>query len=163
MLKHIVFALLLPGPAFAQTYPVEQHLDEVRGIKCRGEIPEGFACAILFDGVSPPSLDSIDTVPAIGGMPDGIKIISIVRAKQLVHNPPPLIREVSLILDGTLYTALYDPPLKTDSRFSGRGRNAGVPARVDGYDLFIKWPDGKEVKAKIIRREKINPNRLQPA
>jgi hypothetical protein len=29
--------------------------------------------------------------------------------------------------------------------------------------LFVKWPDGKEVKAKIIRREKINPNQPQPA
>jgi hypothetical protein len=163
VLKHIVFALLLAGPVFAQSYPAEQLLDEVRTIKCRGEIPKGFACAILFDDVSPPSLDSIDTVPVIGGMPDGTKIVSMVRAKNLVHNPPPLTREVSLILDGTLYTAVYDPPLKPDSKFPGLGRNTGVPARVDGDDLFIKWTDGKEVKAKIIRREKINPNRPQPA
>ena len=163
MLKHVVFALFLAGLAFAQSYPAEQHWDEVRRTKCRGEIPKGFACAILVDAVSPPSLDSVDSVPVIGGMPDDIKIVNMVRAKHPVHSPPPLIREVSLILDGTLYTAVYDPPLKPDSRFSGLGRNAGVPARVDGDDLFVKWPDGKQVKAKIIRREKINPNRPQRA
>jgi hypothetical protein len=74
-----------------------------------------------------------------------------------------VIREVSLILDGTLYTAVYDPPLKRDEKISGLRRNVGIPARVDGNDLFVKWPDGKEVKAKIIRREKVNPNRPQPA
>ena len=38
-----------------------------------------------------------------------------------------------------------------------------TPARVDGDALFVEWPDGKEAKAKIIRREKINPNQPQPA
>ena len=77
--------------------------------------------------------------------------------------PAPVIREVSLILDGTLYTAVYDPPLKRDEKFSGLRRHVGIPARVDGDALFVKWPDGKEAKAKIIRREKINPNQPQPA
>jgi hypothetical protein len=74
-----------------------------------------------------------------------------------------VIREVSLILDGTLYTAVYDPLLKRDEKFSGLKRNVGIPAQVDGDALFVKWPDGKEAKAKIIRREKINPNQPQPA
>ena len=61
-----------------------------------------------------------------------------------------MIREVSLILDGTLYTAVYDPPLKREDRFSGLGRNMGIPARVDGDTLFVKWPDGKEEKGMIL-------------
>src|ERR1700721_2636891 len=100
MLKHVVFALFFAGLALAQSYPAEQHLDEVRRTKCRGEIPKGFACAILFDAVSPPSLDSIDTVRVIGGMPDDMKIVSSVRAKHLVQNPPPLDRTVTIRVIG---------------------------------------------------------------
>jgi hypothetical protein len=43
------------------------------------------------------------------------------------------------------------------------GRNFGIPARVSGDDLLVKWADGTEVKGKIVRREKIDPNRPQPA
>jgi hypothetical protein len=53
--------------------------------------------------------------------------------------------------------------LKRDAKFSGLRRNIGIPARVDGDALFVKWPDGKEAKAKIVRREHINPNHPQPA
>ena len=67
------------------------------------------------------------------------------------------------MLGGTLYTAVYDPPLKRDDTFSVLERGVGVPARVVGNALFVRWPDGKEAKARIIRREKINPNRPQPA
>ena len=153
MLKHTVLALLLLGPAFSQTYyTVQVHLDEIRGVKCAGEVPKGFACAILFD-VDPP-------LPSFG-----IGIASVTGgASDFPHAPPlPVIREVSLILDGTLYTAVYEPPLKRDDTFSGLGRNVGIPARVDGDNLIVKWPDGKEAKARIIRREKIDPNRPQPA
>jgi hypothetical protein len=37
-----------------------------------------------------------------------------------------------------LYTAVYDPPLKPDAKFSGLRRNVGIPARVDGDALFVK-------------------------
>ena len=47
-------------------------------------------------------------------------------------------------------------------KFSGFRRPV-ASARVDGDALFVKWPDGKEGKAKIIRREKINPNEFRPA
>lgn len=67
------------------------------------------------------------------------------------------------MLDGTLYTAVYDSPLRGDNKFFVLERGVGVPARVVGDDLIVRWPDGKEAKAKIIRREKINPNRPQPA
>jgi len=148
MLKHTAFAFLLLGLAFAQReYP--EHLDDAgllpgSKIKCIGEVPKDFGCAIFFD-IDPPF--RIDIV-SVGGES---------------NFPPPVIREVSLILDGTLYTAVYDPPLKWDEKISGLRRNVGIPARVDGDNLFVKWPDGKEVKAKIIRRERINPNRPQPA
>jgi hypothetical protein len=58
---------------------------------------------------------------------------------------------------------VYDPRSKRDAKFSGLRINVGLPARVDGDALSVKWSDGKEVKAKIIRREKINPNQPQPA
>jgi|HubBroStandDraft_6_1064221.scaffolds.fasta_scaffold209554_2 hypothetical protein len=153
MLKHIALALLLAGLAFAQTYTVEEHLDEISKVKCKGVVPQDFACAILFDVDPPLPLDGIDIASVVGG------------ESNVVRTPPPapVIREVSLILDGTLYTAVYDPPLKRDDTFSGLRRNVGIPARVDGDNLFVKWPDGKEAKAKITRREKIDPNRSQPA
>jgi hypothetical protein len=138
----------LLGLAFAQEWvsPLE-HLDDAgrlpgSKIKCIGEVPKDFACAIFWD-IDPPFGISV-----IGGES---------------NFPPPVIREVSLILDGTLYTAVYDPPMKWDEKISGLRRNVGIPARVDGDNLFVKCPGGKEVKAKIIRREKINPNRPQPA
>ena len=153
MLKQTALLFLMLGRVFSQTYSVEVHLDDIRGteVKCTTEVPKDFACAIFFD-VEPPLHDGIDIASVFGG--EG----------NLPQTPPaPVIREVSLILDGTLYTAVYDPPLKRDEKFSGLRRNVGIPARVDGDALFVKWPDGKEAKAKIIRREKINPNQPQPA
>lgn len=149
MLKQAPLLLLLLGSAFSQTHPVEVHLHDIKGpgVKCTTEVPQDFVCAIFFD-VDPPIHDGIDIASVVGG--EG-------------NSPAPVIREVSLIVDGTLYTAVYDPPLKQDGKFSGLRRNVGIPARVDGDALFVKWPDGKEVKAKIIRRERINPNQPQPA
>jgi hypothetical protein len=154
MLKQTALLFLLLGMAFSQTSSVEVHLDDIRGreVKCATEVPKDFSCAIFF-GVDPPIHDGIDIASVVGG-----------EGGNLPQAPPaPVIREVSLILDGTLYTAVYDPPLKRDDKFSGLKRNVGIPARVDGDALFVKWPDGKEVKAKIIRRERINPNQPQPA
>jgi hypothetical protein len=149
MLKQTALLFLLLGRVFSQTYAVEVHLDDIGGteVKCTTEVPKDFACAIFFD-VDPPIRDGIDIASIVGG--EG-------------NIPAPVIREVSLILDGTLYTAVYYPPLKRDQKFSALRRNVGIPARVDGDALFVKWPDGKEVKAKIIRREKINSNQPQPA
>jgi hypothetical protein len=116
-----------------------------------GEVPQDFACAILFNA-DPPLHAPIHITSVVGG--EG----------NFPRTPPPtVILEVSLMLDGTLYTAVYDPPLKRDDTFPALERGVGVPARVVGDCLFVRWPDGKEAKAKIIRREKINPNRLQPA
>ena len=52
MLKHTVIAALLTVGAFPQTRapvaPFEQ-LDEIRVVTCKGQVPEKFHCAILFD------------------------------------------------------------------------------------------------------------------
>jgi len=157
MLKHMASALFLLGLAFAQQeYSIEVHLDDdglLPGSKvnCMGDVPQDFACATLFY-VDPP-------------LPAPIHITSVVGGEGNFPRtpPPPVIVEISLMLDGTLYTAVYDPPLKRDDKFSVLERGVGVPARVVGDGLFVRWPDGKEAKAKIVRREKINPNRPQPA
>jgi hypothetical protein len=152
MLKQTPLLLLLLGSAFSQTYSVELQLDDIKrpAVKCTTEVPEDFSCAMLVY-VDPP-MDGIDIASVVGG-----------EGNSPETRFAPVIREVSLILDGTLYTAVYDPPLKRDAKFSGLRRNVGIPARVDRDVLFIKWPDGKEAKAKIIRREHINPNQPQPA
>jgi len=157
MLKHTAFALFLLGLAFAQKkYAIEVHLDDdglLPGpkVKCVGEVPQDFVCAILFK-IDPPVPAPIHITSVVGG--EG----------NLLRTPPPtVIRQISLMLDGTLYTAVYEPPLQRDDTFSVLETGMGVPARVEGDGLLVRWPDGKEVTAKIIRREKINPNRLQPA
>jgi hypothetical protein len=141
MLKQMAIAALLSLPAFAQTRTpvvrVEQ-LDEIRKIKCKDRVPENFGCAILFDVDFPSSGNMIASV--VGGF---------------VH-------QLSLILDHTMYSALYDPPLKRDDKFSGLRRNVRVPARVDGDDLIVQWPDGAQAKGRIIRLEKIDAKRPQP-
>ena len=153
MLKQTALLFLLLGMAFSQTPSAEVHLDDMKGpgVKCTTEVPKDFACAIFF-AVDPPIHEGIDIASVVGGECNCPQTL-----------PAPVIREVSLILDGTLYTAVYDPPLNRDAKFSDLRRNVGIPARVDGDALFVKWPDGKEAKAKIIRRERINPNQPQPA
>jgi hypothetical protein len=140
MLKYMVIAALLSVPASPQTRtpaPPFEQLDEIRRVPCK--VPEHFHCAILFDLDLPPSDNMIASV--VGGF----------------------IRQLSLILDGTMYTVAYDPPLKRDDKFSNLRKNVHIPARVDGDDLVVQWPDGTQAKGKIVRREKIDPNRPQPA
>lgn len=151
MLKRIAVALVFTAVAFGQVqYPVEKHLGELTSVKCEGGIPKGFACAILFD-VDPPLPSGIDIASVVGGESNSVQVAF------------PVIRSVSLILNGTLYTATFDPPLNRDDTFSNLRRNAGIPVRIDGDNLVIKWPDGKAAKAKIVRRERIDPNQPQPA
>jgi len=68
-----------------------------------------------------------------------------------------------VILNSTLYTVNYDPPLQRDDKFSKIGRKTRIPARVDGNTFIIRWRDGTETKGKIISRKRINPDRPQPA
>ena len=141
MLKLFALAILLSGSLFAQTRaPVElrsEQLDEIRGRTCK--VPEGFRSGILFDVDLPGSGDMI--VSMVGGV----------------------VRQISLIIGGTLYTVVFDPPLKRDDKFSGLRRWVRVPARIDGDDLTVHWPDKTEAKGRIIRREKIQPELPQPA
>jgi hypothetical protein len=58
---------------------------------------------------------------------------------------------------------VFDPPLKKENGYSAVEKGAGILAKLDGDHLLVRWPNGKEAKAKIIGREKINPNRPQRA
>jgi len=141
MLKHIALALLLAWQ-LAPFYTIEDYRDSPGGVLCQREaVPPGFTCAIVFN-LDPP-------------LPDGISSI--------VGGNYAAIRGVALILNGTLYTAVFDPPLKHNDRFPSLSRKQRIPARVEGNDLFVRLPDGKEAKAKIVRRESLHPNQPQHA
>lgn len=145
MLKYIVLAALLGIPAHPQTrtpVPLVHDFyleDEIKSLTCKGPVPDDFHCAMLFDLDFPTSDNIIASV--VGGF----------------------IYQLSIILGGTMYTVAYDPPLKRDDKFSNLRRHALVPARVDGDDLILQWPDGKRSKGKIVGREQIPTDRLRPA
>ena len=137
MLRQFALAVLLSGLVFAQTHTPVAHfeqLDEIRKIECKA--PEGFGCAILWDIDLPTRSDMIASM--VGGV---------------VH-------QVSVIFEHTMYTVVYEPPLPRDDRVR---RKAHVPAQVVGENLIIRWADGTEWKGRIVKREKIDPNRPQPA
>src|SRR5438552_13677474 len=141
MLKLFALAILLSGSVFAQTgAPVKlrsEQQDEIRGRTCK--VPEGFRCGILFD------VDLPDSGYMIASMVGGV------------------VRHISLIIAGTMYTVVFDPPLKRDDKFSGLRRWVRVPARIDGDVLTVQWPDKTEAKGRIVRREKIEPELPRPA
>jgi hypothetical protein len=144
MLRQFALAVLLSGSALAQTpAPVELHLqqldqlDEIRGRKC--EVPEGFGCGILFD-LDLPEYGDLN-LSLVGGV---------------VH-------QISVILNGTVYTVVYNPPLKRDDKFSGLRRFVRIPARIDGDSLTIQWPDKTQARGSIVRHEKVEPERPRPA
>jgi hypothetical protein len=141
MLKQFALAVLLSGSAVTQTQArVKPQLNkpvEIRDRRC--QVPEGFRCGILLDVDLPDSGDMIASM--VGGV----------------------VRQISLIVGGTMYTVVYDPPLKRDDKFSGLRRGVRVPARIDGDDLTIQWPDKTDAKGKIVRREKIQPELPRPA
>lgn len=112
-------------------------------VRCeRQAVPAGFSCAMLVQ-LDPP-------------MPEGIASI--------VGGDYEFIRGITLILDGTFYTAVFDPPLKRDAEFPIlQSGNGGIPARVAGDQLVVRGAGGKEVRARIIRRERVHPYQPQPA
>ena len=144
MLKYI-FAGLLSVPAYPQTRtPVPlahdfQLQDEIKSFTCKVRVPENFHCAMLFDFDFPTSDNIIASV--VGGF----------------------LHQLSLILGGTMYTVVYDPPLKRDDKFSDLRKRVHIPARVDGDELIIQWPDGTQAKGRIVGREKVLPDRPRPA
>ena len=137
MLKQFTLAILLSGSAFAQTTAAVVQLDEIRGRRC--EVPEGFGCGMLWDLDLPESGEM--NLSVVGG---------------LVH-------QISVILNGTMYTVVYDPPLKRDDKFSSLRRYVRIPARIDGDSLIIQWSDKTKGKGRIVGREKIEPDRPRPA
>jgi hypothetical protein len=144
MLRQFALAVLLSGSALSQAHaPAEYQLqqldqfDEVRGRKC--EVPEAFGCGILFDLDLPESGEF--NLSVVGGV---------------VH-------QISVILNDTMYTVVYDPPLKRDDKFSRLRRFVRIPARIDGDFLTIQWRDTTKARGRIVRREKIEPERPRPA
>src|SRR5436309_11829114 len=98
MLKHIVPALLFAE----QLIPLPTIEDYEFGnaghkVECKGESPPDFACALVFN---------FDTL-----VPDGIASVS--------GSEYDLIRGIMLSIDGTLYTNVFDLPLKKENGFSG--------------------------------------------
>lgn len=137
MLRYVALAVLLSWQ-LEPFYTIEDDCGGPGGVSCQTqELPPGFTCAIVFN-LDPP-------------LPDGIS--SIVGGNYAV------LRGVELGLNGTLYSAVFDPPLGHISL----SRKQRIPARVEGNDLFVRLPNGKEAKAKIIRRESGHPNQPQPA
>ena len=138
------FALtvLLSGSALAQThaprepYSYSQQLDEIRVRKC--EVPEGFSCGILFDLDLPESGNL--NLSVVGGV---------------VH-------QISVILNGTMYTVVYAPPIKRDDKFSSLRRYSRIPARIDGDHLTIQWPDKTKRKEESFAAKRSNRNGLGP-
>lgn len=91
MLRQFAIAVLLSESALAQTHAfkgshVQQQLDEIRVRTC--EVPEGFSCGILFNLDLPESGDL--NLSVVGGV----------------------VRQISVILNGTMYTVVFDPSLK---------------------------------------------------
>lgn len=108
----------------------------------QGEVvSSGFTCAIVFN-LDPP-------------LPDGIR--SVVGGNYAV------VGGVTLILNGTFYTAVFDPPLEQSDKYVTLSRDERVPARVEGNYLLLRLSNEKEAKAKIIRHESLRPNQPQPA
>ncbi len=146
MLNYLALALVLvgqhPRPTPALTPTLEDY-EFRRGVKieCQEPLPEGFACGVILS-IDPP-------------LPDGIASV--------VGGEDYDIRGIGLAIDGTLYTVVFDLPLKRSDHSSDIKRCNTVPARVDGNNLIIEWPDGKQSNARIIHRDVAEPTRPQPA
>jgi hypothetical protein len=113
---------------------------------CKGSgqgevVSSDFTCAIVSN-LDPP-------------LPDGIR--SVVGGNYAV------VRGVTLILNGTYYTAVFDPPLEQSDRHATLSRDQRIPARVEANYLLLRLSNGKEAKARIIRHESLRPNQPQPA
>jgi hypothetical protein len=116
--------------------------DNSSSLSSQGEaVPSGFTRAIVFN-LDPP-------------LPDGIRSV--------VGGDYAVVRGVALILNGTLYTAAFDPPLEQSDRFATLSRDQRIPARVEGNYLILRLPNGKESRAMIIRHESLRPSQPQPA
>ena len=87
--------------------------------------------------VSPPSAN----VPDVGVSTPSDTNLSVVGG--VVH-------QISVILNGTMYTVVYDPPLKREDKFFNLRRYSRIPARFDGDHLTMQWPDKTKAKGRIV-------------
>src|SRR5438132_11584717 len=136
MLKHVALALFLGGQFVVAQYTIEEHeIGRVNKARCKDA--QGFTCAVLFEFDPPVPSDS--TASISGPEYD-------------------LVRGITLILDGTLYRAVYDPPLKRENGFSvvRMECNPGILARIEGDHLLVSSAGGMEAKAKVGLGEKIH-------
>lgn len=137
----IALALLLPGQFVAPTIEDYEMRSEGK-VTCGTEpLPENFACAIVLN-FDPPA-------------PEGIANIS--------GGEYDTLRGICLIHDGTLYQAAFDPPLTKEKGFPRLRKHSGILTRVYRGYLQLRWPNGKEAKARILRRKAMRGNRPQPA
>jgi hypothetical protein len=142
MFKPIALAFLLAWQLEPLCMIQNGRADNSSNVSSQGEaVSFGFTRAIVFN-LDPP-------------LPDGIRSV--------VGGDYAVVRGVALILNGTLYTAVFDPPLEQSDRFATLSRDQRIPARVDGNYLILRLPSGKESRAKIIRHESLRPNQPQPA
>ena len=142
MLKPIAIAFLLAW----QLEPLFTIQNDRTDASCKGsDQGEGgssdFTCAIVFN-LDPP-------------LPDGIRSV--------VGGNYAAVRGVLLIVNGTLYTAVFDPPLEQSDGYATLSRDQRIPARVEANYLWFKLPNGKEAKAKIVRHKSLRPDQPQPA
>src|SRR5207237_2426710 len=94
MLKHVALALFLGGQFVVAQYTIEEHeIGRVNKARCKDA--QGFTCAVLFEFDPPVRSDS--TASISGPEYD-------------------LVCGITLILDGTLYRAVYDQTIKRDNR-----------------------------------------------
>ena len=66
-----------------------------------------------------------------------------------------VVHQISVILNGTMYTVVYDPPLKRDDKFfQPEEIQFRIPARIDGDHLTIRWrTDKSERKNRSPRKD----------
>jgi len=141
MLKYLALALLLVGQRIPQFTLDDYESRASVKIQCMEALPDGFSCGIVYN-LGPSLPEGIASI--VGGQYDAV-------------------REISLILNGTLYTAVCDPPWNRVGHIANIKRNTTLPARVQGNNLVMKWSDSTEIKSMIIRREVAEPTRPQPA
>ena len=115
MLKPVALALLLAWQL--EPFYMIEHYRGPGKVSCQTEpVPPGFTCATVFN-LDPP-------------LPDGI---SSIRGGDYA-----VIRGVALILNGTLYTCLFDPPLKQNDSGGAMGFACAIR---DLFDAGLGWAD----------------------
>ena len=142
MFKPIAIAFLLAWQLEPLFTTQNGHTDASCNVSGQVEVvSSGFTCATVFN-LDPP-------------LPDGIR--------NVVGGDYAVVRGVLLIVNGTLYTAVFDPPLEQSDGFVTLSKDQRILARVEGNYLLLRLPNGKEAKAKIVRHESLRPNQPQPA